>query len=110
MRRDRASWLVRSDVEESDQYKSINAVALELGTPGRNALFGYLRKKKILISSGTNRNTPYRRFIEEGYFAVRHIIIERTNGPMPVMQTLVTPAGVTYIRGLLTEDPIPTRR
>jgi anti-repressor protein len=82
---------------------------LELGTPGRNALFGYLRKKKILISGGTNRNTPYRQFIDEGYFVVRHMTIERTNGPMPIMQTLVTPTGVEFIKGLLREDPIPVR-
>ena len=109
MRRERASWLINRE-NAPDECKSINNVAVEIGDIGRNILFGYLRKKKILIDSGMGRNTPYRKFIDEGYFVIKHGVVDRTNGPMPIMQTLVTSSGVNFIKELLAEDPIEIRR
>ena len=35
---------------------------------GRNELFEYLRCKKYLITGGRNNNTPYQKYINNGYF------------------------------------------
>lgn len=81
------------------------AKALKIGE-GRNALFSYLRKKKILIDNGMYHNAPYQKFIDAGYFIVRYSSIARTNGTMPIIQTLVTPKGIEFIDKMIKEDPI----
>ena len=68
----------------------MNTIAKSLGC-GRNKLFAFLRKNKILMDD----NTPYQRFIKANYFEVREQII-RTGETIPV--TYITGKGLNFIR------------
>lgn len=68
----------------------MNTIAKSLNV-GRNKLFAFLRKKKILMDD----NTPYQRFIKSNYFQVREQTIQ-TGENVPV--TYITGKGLDYIR------------
>lgn len=57
------------DVAVAANCHSMKQVADILGT-GRNNLFKYLRKKKVLISDGKNHNLPYQTHKDAGRFVV----------------------------------------
>lgn len=64
---------------------------------GRNTLLSWLRRDGILINSGDERNTPYQRFINQGYFELKAL-----NGDPIVEQgtkviTRVTPKGIEFL-------------
>lgn len=71
----------------------MNIIAKTLGV-GRNKLFAFLRRQKILMDN----NTPYQRFIKSNYFLVREQTIQ-TGEIVPV--TYITGKGLDYIRKLL---------
>jgi len=61
---------------------------------GRNKLFQILRDLKILSSNDSNRNAPYRNFIDMGIF---HVKLKET--PVGFVNvTLVTGKGLDYIQ------------
>jgi len=74
---------------ESHGNESIGVVAKTLGY-GRNKFFQMLRRDGIL----DDHNTPYQRFIDEGYFVVR-IKVAPNGENVPV--TLATPRGLEYL-------------
>ena len=69
---------------------------------GRNQMFGYLRKKKVLQSS----NVPYQRFVDYGWFRViESKYIDRTTGDVKInIKTLVYQKGIDNIIKNLRED------
>lgn len=60
---------------------------------GRNKLFKFLRDKGILMSD----NTPYRNYIDEGYFMVNSRVIQMGNFEKIIHKTLVSKAGMAFI-------------
>ncbi|WP_199425792.1 BRO family protein [Thermaerobacillus caldiproteolyticus] len=81
-----------------ENYQSMNVVAKTLGT-GRNRLYDFLRKQKILMSN----NVPYQEYIERGYFVVREKSIQMGEQVINKPQTYVTAKGVDFIFRLLQE-------
>jgi len=79
--------------------QSMNTVAKALGT-GRTKLFSFLRTHGILMAS----NTPYQRYLDEGYFIVVEKTIDFGGNPQNKPQTLVTAKGVDYIGKLLARE------
>jgi len=67
---------------------------------GRNNLFKLLREKKLLKQD----NTPYQRYVDTEYFIVRQVVIEKPDGKEVKSQTLITPAGLDYIRKKVREN------
>ncbi|QDX90923.1 toxin-antitoxin system, toxin component, Bro family protein (plasmid) [Brevibacillus laterosporus] len=65
---------------------------------GRNTLFSFLRKHKILM----HNNLPYQRY--SNYFSVRELPIKRGEKIMNIPQTLVTAKGIEYIGKLLRDN------
>ena len=66
---------------------------------GRNKLFALLRNKQILMAN----NVPYQRYIDNGYFEVIQETIQKGRVQENVPTTLVTPKGINYIAGMLTQ-------
>ncbi len=64
---------------------------------GRNRLFKWLRKNRILMSD----NLPYQKFIDRGYFAVKETVFEVDSMTRTYQQTFVTGKGQRFIIGLL---------
>jgi anti-repressor protein len=64
---------------------------------GRNILFKVLREYKILMSD----NTPYRKYIDAGYFKVIETAIARNERTQVVLTTLVTQRGIDYLFKIL---------
>lgn len=81
-----------------ENYQTMNVVAKALGT-GRNKLFDFLRRKKILMSN----NVPYQEFIDRGYFVVKEKPINMGEQVINKPQTYVTAKGVNYIDSLLNK-------
>ncbi len=67
---------------------------------GRNRLFSWLRKNRILISD----NLPYQKYIDRGYFAVKETVFEVDSLSKTCQQTLVTSRGQRYIINRLKKD------
>lgn len=66
---------------------------------GRNALFRWLKGRKILMSN----NIPYQQFIDRGYFVVKESVYEQYGMQKTYQQTYVTGKGQQYIIRLLKE-------
>lgn len=65
---------------------------------GRNKLFDFLRKEKVLMKN----NIPKQRFVDEGYFRVIETKYTKPNGDVSInLKTVVYQKGVDYIRKLL---------
>lgn len=68
---------------------------------GRNKLFEFLKKKKILDKS----KVPYQRFVDAGYFRVIETKYTKPNGDVCInIKTLVLQKGIDYIRKVLNEE------
>ena len=67
---------------------------------GRNRLFTWLRKNKILMSN----NIPYQRYIEGGYFQVKESTYETPYGTKTQQTTYVTGKGQIYITEKLRNE------
>jgi prophage antirepressor-like protein len=81
-----------------ENYQSMAVVAKALGT-GRNRLYDFLRKQKILMSN----NVPYQEYIDRGYFVVKEKSIQMGEQVINKPQTYVTAKGVDFIFRLLQE-------
>jgi prophage antirepressor-like protein len=82
-----------------ENYQSMAVVAKALGT-GRNRLYDFLRKQKILMSN----NVPYQKYIDRGYFVVKEKSIQMGEQVINKPQTYVTAKGVDFIFRLLQEQ------
>lgn len=60
---------------------------------GRNKLFEWLRTNKILMSN----NTPYQKYIDNGYFKIKESTKETAYGTKIFITTYVTGKGQIYI-------------
>ena len=93
---------------EADGKCSIGAVGKMLGI-GQNKLFRELRNRRVLISKGNMRNTPYQHYMH--HFEVKAYTITHSDGTESVRHTTyVQPSGIDFIRkklGLETIDPLP---
>lgn len=88
-------------IVETDKKISIQEVAgvLNFKKMGRNNLFKFLRSEGIL----SDRNIPYRQYIESGYFELKEKTKETKNGDMVFIVTLATQKGLDFIRKKLIE-------
>jgi phage antirepressor YoqD-like protein len=59
----------------SDNLLNMHIAADILGIPGygRNNLFKFLRENHVLCGGKHNTNIPYRHYIDNNYFSVKHI-------------------------------------
>lgn len=64
---------------------------------GRNRLYGFLRRKCVLMAN----NRPYQKYIERGYFSVKETVFETGTMTKTYQQTFVTGKGQRYIICLL---------
>lgn len=67
---------------------------------GRNRLFDYLRKNKILMQN----NLPYQRYIDEGYFRVKELTYSTPYGDKVQNKTYVTGKGQIYLTEKLRRE------
>lgn len=94
--------LDKPKVEAHDKFMSgknvqkMGDVAKVLGW-GRNKLFAFLRKEKVLM----NDNTPYQKYIDNACFEVKEKPIDRGEKSFNKTQTYVTPKGVDFISKLI---------
>lgn len=70
---------------------------------GRNNFYAWLRMEKMV----TNRNLPFQRYIDCGWFEVRESVYENTgtNGPRPCFTTMITGKGQVAIFERLKNSP-----
>ncbi|MFR5119897.1 MAG: phage antirepressor KilAC domain-containing protein [Ruminococcus sp.] len=64
---------------------------------GRNKLYGWLKRKGVLMAN----NLPYQTFIDRGYFSVKESVFETATMTKTYQQTFVTGKGQLFIIGLL---------
>lgn len=89
------------DVVESKDAMSMDRVAktLNMGI-GRNKLFELLRNKKILM----NNNTPYQRYVDNGWFRCIESKFSKPNGDVCInVKTVVLQKGVDAIRRIVKD-------
>jgi len=67
---------------------------------GRNRLFQWLRQKKILMQD----NTPYQRYVDNGYFKVTEYTYSTPSGDKTSTVTKVTGKGQLYIAERLRKE------
>lgn len=84
----------------------MNEVAKVLDIPnmGRNKLFDWLRKQKILMSN----NLPYQRYVDANYFVVIETLVPGQNFTAPRVR--VTKKGMEYIRKLLASHGYTSKK
>ena len=89
-------------VADSKTAISMNEVAKVLNVKGygRNNLFEFLRSKGIL----DNRNVPYQRYVDNGYFRVIEQKYTKNGEQVITTKTLVYQKGVNAIRKLLEKE------
>lgn len=64
---------------------------------GQKRLFEWLRKNNFLIKSGTSRNMPKQRYVEQGLFEVKESNIQNPDGSVRITKTTkVTGKGQVY--------------
>lgn len=87
------------DVTGSSDTIEIGEVAKVLNCGiGRNKLFDFLRKEKVLMKN----NIPKQHFVDEGCFRVIETKYTKPNGDVSInLKTVVYQKGVDYIRKLL---------
>lgn len=59
------------------------------------AFFATLRRDRVLMSGGSNRNMPQQRHIDSGYFTIREADPSRNR---PYRQARITPKGETWLK------------
>ena len=93
-----------NQVGNSSNLIDINAMAKlarNMNIPiGRNRLFYWLRKNRILMQN----NLPYQEYIERGYFAVKESVFETDSMTKTYQQTYVTGKGQQYLIGRLKNE------
>ena len=64
---------------------------------GQNRLMEYLRHESLLMTgaNGFNKNVPYQKYIDKGWFVVKHTLIEANNKWVPT--TYVTGLGQVHL-------------
>jgi len=64
---------------------------------GQNRLMEYLRHESLLMTgaNGFNRNVPYQKYIDNGWFVVKHTFIEANNKWVPT--TFITGLGQVHL-------------
>jgi anti-repressor protein len=89
-------------VADSKTAISMSEVAKVLNVKGygRNNLFEFLRSKGIL----DNRNVPYQRYVDNGYFRVIEQKYTKNGEQVITTKTLVYQKGVNAIRKLLEKE------
>lgn len=92
--------LVADTIADSKGNHSMAEAAKMLGT-GQNRLFKKLRGLGILIQMGINKNIPYQRFVDAGYFRVIATTFLVDGVEMAKSTTRVTPKGITWLVGKL---------
>ena len=76
------------------------AKVLDMGI-GRNKLFEFLRKKKVLMRD----NLPYQEYVDRGYFRTVEQKYQTSEGETKIsIKTLVYQKGLDYIRRLLQDS------
>lgn len=95
---------------DADGYATMNRAAKILGI-GPNILFDILRTNKILMSNGKDRNVPYQKYIDAGWFVVKVSSYSKEDGSSGASSTTrVTTKGIIKLRenlvkyGYITED------
>lgn len=92
------------------QYFELSEVAkvLNYKDMGRNNLFKFLRDIRLL----NRENQPYQRYIEQGVFIVEGVPWDHptTGEPRLYLKTVVTRAGIEYIRSKLDENGFTPRK
>lgn len=76
----------------ADGFQNMKQASNSLGI-GRNMLYEFLRNNNILTAD----NLPYQRFINQGYFVVKQITINKGNYSNIKPQTFVTAKGIDWI-------------
>src|SRR5699024_9813275 len=76
----------------TDGYQSMNDIAKSIGY-GRNKLYQFLRDNKVLMKN----NTPYQRYVNQGWFVVKQGTVVKENFQKNYAQTYVTAKGVDGI-------------
>lgn len=93
-----------NQVANTENLIDMNAMAklaIEEKIPiGRNRLFRWLRKNKILMSG----NLPYQRYIDRGYFVVKESVFDTGSMTKTYQQTFVTGKGQQYIISRLKKE------
>lgn len=64
---------------------------------GRNKLYGWLKRKGVLMAN----NLPYQTFIDRGYFSVKESVFETATMTKTYQQTFVTGKGQRFVITLL---------
>jgi len=65
---------------------------------GQNKLFSQLRKDKVFISQGRQKNNPYQKYMDLKYFEVIEKVINvREDKSIISQQTLITPKGQDWL-------------
>ncbi|WP_257064351.1 phage antirepressor KilAC domain-containing protein [Priestia megaterium] len=90
------------DFIDSKDNKKIGQIAQALGL-GQNKLFAILRDKGVLKSSFANKNEPYQKYIDQGYFFPRVRPVGKKGSTKNVIVTTVTPKGAEWISKKLRE-------
>ena len=81
----------------SDQEVSVREAAKMLGT-GETRLFYFLRENGYLINRGNDRNQPYQRYIDQGFFTLRPRTFKHpTEGNTVYTKTFITGKGLVRI-------------
>lgn len=85
---------------DGSNYKDLNYIAKTLGT-GRTRLFRKLREERVLL----DKNIPYQRFIDNGYFVVRELPLKIGGSIINYSKTYVTPKGESFLYKILNKKP-----
>ena len=96
------------------QEVSVREAAKMLGT-GENRLFYFLRENGYLINHGKDRNQPYQRYIDQGFFTLRANTYKHpTEGDTLYTKTLITGKGLVRIakhqRGIEVREQMERRQ
>jgi len=83
-------------VMASEDSISIKNMATMIGY-GRNNFFQLLRKDGILIASGKDKNSPYQKYINSGYFEVTEKPVQLEYAKVINIATMVTPKGQQWL-------------
>lgn len=94
------------DFADSGELKSVEQLAKSVGT-GRNRLFAYLRKHKILIGgNGDTKNMPFQQYIDSGRIQVKwnNHKVEETGEVKLRPRPLFTGKGATWLHKFIEQN------
>ncbi|EPZ47724.1 phage antirepressor KilAC domain-containing protein [Alicyclobacillus acidoterrestris] len=92
---------VYEDLVSAENYMTIATVAKSMGW-GRNKLFALLRDKNILRRD----NTPYQRYIDNGYFSIRMVPKRVGDKIENFPQTIVSARGHEFIYNIVCKHNV----